>query len=336
MAYPQRDYQTLKSPVLQKLAATLPTTLLASRAENTTKTYEGELRRFKSWVSQFAELKYLPASPETVTLYLLSLIQGGKSSAVLLAANYAISWAHNLAGLSNPTAHITVKNVLEAGRRLNGKPVSKKSIITVDILAKIIAFCQDNADSLPAVRSATLCLLGFAGFLRYNELSNIRRCDVRFHSEYMTLFIEKSKTDIYRDGRSIVIAKTNTMLCPVTMLQKYLNIVSLSDDTCDDLIFRSLSYCKASGRHRLRQEQRPLSYSTVRTSIKNLLISVGEDPSRFGVHSLRSGGASAAANNGVTDRMFKRHGRWKSETAKDGYVKDSLESRLSVTLSLGL
>ena len=39
---------------------------------------------------------------------------------------------------------------------------------------------------------------------------------------------------------------------------------------------------------------------------------------------------------GVADRLFKRHGRWRSETAKDGYVKDALETRLSVTKQLGV
>ena len=39
-------------------------------------------------------------------------------------------------------------------------------------------------------------------------------------------------------------------------------------------------------------------------------------------------GATAAANAGVPDRLFKRHGRWASESAKDGYVQDSLSSRL--------
>jgi len=54
------------------------------------------------------------------------------------------------------------------------------------------------------------------------------------------------------------------------------------------------------------------------------------------VYSLRSGGATAAANAGVPDRLFKRHGRWRSESAKDGYVKDSVSSLLSVSRRLGL
>ena len=54
------------------------------------------------------------------------------------------------------------------------------------------------------------------------------------------------------------------------------------------------------------------------------------------MHSLRSGGASATANAGVPDKLFKRHGRWLSETAKDSYIKDKLDDRLSVSKNLGL
>ena len=43
-----------------------------------------------------------------------------------------------------------------------------------------------------------------------------------------------------------------------------------------------------------------------------------------------------AANNGVNDRIFQRHGRWKSAQAKDTYVDDNLEQRLQVSRSLGL
>ena len=64
--------------------------------------------------------------------------------------------------------------------------------------------------------------------------------------------------------------------------------------------------------------------------------SLGYQAGKFGIHSLRAGGASAAANADVPDRLFKRHGRWRSENAKDGYIEDSLEKRLLVTQCLGL
>ena len=61
---------------------------------------------------------------------------------------------------------------------------------------------------------------------------------------------------------------------------------------------------------------------------------IGADPSKFGLQSLRSGGATMAANSG--DRVFQRHGRWKSVQAKDIYVEDDLDQRLSVSKLLGL
>ena len=53
-------------------------------------------------------------------------------------------------------------------------------------------------------------------------------------------------------------------------------------------------------------------------------------------HSLRAGGASAAAENGVPDRLISKHGRWKSENARNGYIQDSVENRLSISKNLGL
>ena len=43
-----------------------------------------------------------------------------------------------------------------------------------------------------------------------------------------------------------------------------------------------------------------------------------------------------AANARVDERCLKRHGRWKTDSAKDGYIKDSVEMRLLVSISLGL
>ena len=49
----------------------------------------------------------------------------------------------------------------------------------------------------------------------------------------------------------------------------------------------------------------------------------------FGLHSFRSGGATAAANNGVKYRLFKRHGRWKSEKAR-WWLRERQSFRTSV------
>ena len=43
---------------------------------------------------------------------------------------------------------------------------------------------------------------------------------------------------------------------------------------------------------------------------------IGLNAKDLGLHSLRSGEASTAAKMGVKNRLFKRHGRWKSESVK--------------------
>ena len=57
----------------------------------------------------------------------------------------------------------------------------------------------------------------------------------------------------------------------------------------------------------------------------------------FGTHSLRESGATMAANaEGVLDRCLKRHGRWKTDLAKDGYIADLIEKGLNITKNLNL
>ena len=51
-----------------------------------------------------------------------------------------------------------------------------------------------------------------------------------------------------------------------------------------------------------------MSYSQAKELIKKELGKEGLDPTMFGIHSLRSGGATAAAVLGVPDRLFQRHG----------------------------
>ena len=40
--------------------------------------------------------------------------------------------------------------------------------------------------------------------------------------------------------------------------------------------------------------------------------------------------------NSIPERLLKIHGRWKSDSAKDMYVEESLENKLQVAKYLGL
>ena len=49
--------------------------------------------------------------------------------------------------------------------------------------------------------------------------------------------------------------------------------------------------------------------------VRKLLKSIGLKPELYGLHSMRSGGASLAAALGLLDRLVMRHGGWRSESS---------------------
>ena len=89
----------------------------------------------------------------------------------------------------------------------------------------------------------------------------------------------------------------------------------------DEFIFQKASYIKKLDSYTLRKGDH-LSYTRVREIVLEKLGKKGLNTSKLGLYSLRSGGATQAANSGVCDRLFKKHGRWKSESATDRYVKE--------------
>ena len=177
-----------------------------------------------------------------------------------------------------------------------------------------------------------ILVLSFMGFLRFSEVSNLKRSDFIIQNTHMSIFKEKSKTDIYREGRWLHLAKLNSNLCPLDLTKRYFVLAEI-DNQCDKYIFRGIENTKNG--QKLRKIDKPLSYTTVRGHVLELLANIGLDPKKLGLHSLRSG-ASAAANLGVNDRLFKKHGRRKSDKVKDSYVHEDVASKLSASRNLGL
>ena len=68
--------------------------------------------------------------------------------------------------------------------------------------------------------------------------------------------------------------------------------------------------------YKIRENSKAISYSTLRELFIEAFKPYVSDISRYGLHSLRSGGARAAASHGIPDRLLKRHGRWLSEAPR--------------------
>lgn len=127
----------------------------------------------------------------------------------------------------------------------------------------------------------------------------------------MSVFIQKSKTDIYRDNDRIGIARTGNKLCPVQKLENYLEWSCNPSDSGIHL-FRNLT--KSKDHFIFRKDNKPLSYTRMSELFIEAFSSFVPNIRSFGLHSIRAGGATEACNFGISDRLLRRHGRWKSET----------------------
>ena len=74
------------------------------------------------------------------------------------------------------------------------RPLKKKEPITKEMLEKLVADADKNG-TLSNIQLATACLLPFAGFLRFDELVQLRPCDIEIDGSMAKLKIRSSKTD---------------------------------------------------------------------------------------------------------------------------------------------
>ena len=328
------DLAKLKDPSLRHLASRLQSSVVASKAAGTTDAYRRAFLRWRNFARSKDEIQEFPAKTEHVALYLQHLMDTTRSHTAVDSAIYAIQWAHGLAGIPSPTDSPIICGLRQTAKRLSGtRVVNKKEPISADMIKSLVN--RSNLENLLDLRNLCIFLLAYTGFFRIEEAFHIKYGDICFHDNYVAINVDKSKTDQLRKGNEVVIAKgSNPDTCPVKILSTYLARIKQDPLEHDNYIFRPLR--KSRSGHKLVSVNKPLSYSTIRDHFKASFKDIVPDISRFGTHSLRAGGASAAANAGVNDRLFQRHGRWKTVSAMNGYVDDNLESRLTVSKMLGI
>ena len=164
------------------------------------------------------------------------MIQMGTSFPTLTQMCYGVRSAHKLTDYKDPLKAPLVRAIYDSAKRILSKPTTKKEPITPFHLKKLARKFGHKSATLSDLRLLSICTLGF-GFLRYSELTNIRRNDIIFHKKYIKVFIEKSKTDKFREGAWIFIAKTYNITCPVSILKRYLKRLKISPSS-EDYIFK--------------------------------------------------------------------------------------------------
>ncbi len=173
------------------------------------------------------------------------------SCSIVDEVHYGIKWVHQISGYADPCSSPIVLAVLEAARRLLSVPIKKKEPVTPEIMLSLFIKFGGVSATLSDLRLLTLCTLGYAGFLRFSELIGLRRCDFEFETSFMRMFIEHSKTDIYRDGAWVVIAATHKPTCPVTLSKRYFALAKFTSNSWE-YIFRALTFLPTKGAYKFR------------------------------------------------------------------------------------
>ena len=109
-----------------------------AKADNTRRAYDKGWAAFTAWADAHG-YQYMPASPQTVALYLGRLAADGKSVATISQARAAISHFHAAAGMEkgeNPARHSVVAEAMKGWR--NQAPAPRQTdALTAEALARV-------------------------------------------------------------------------------------------------------------------------------------------------------------------------------------------------------
>jgi site-specific recombinase XerD len=237
----------------------------------------------------------MPARPEVVELYLVTLAKSGAKVATIEQRRAAIGYLHRIAGQDNPCKTDNVIEAMKGIRRSKkDRPVPKEHL-SPDALAQIVATLPDD---LRGLRDRALLLIGLAGAFRRSELVavhvehvTIRRDDGR---DVMSIDVPESKTT--QEGEPLyktIPALPDKRVCPIAAYRAWMNAAGIQSGH----VFRPIDRwgnLRAGG----------MDGQEVARIVKRVAAAAGYTESelkRYAGHSLRSGYVTAATQAGAND-----------------------------------
>ncbi len=290
-------------------------------AANTRRAYGADWRDFVAWCDARGRGP-LPASAETVAVYLADLAAFRKTSTVARRLA-AISQAHSIAGFESPTVDVAVRQVMAGIRRRHGsRQQGKEPALTDDIRAMVARLDR----TLAGRRDRALILLGFAGAFRRAELVALDVSDLTFGREGMVVRVSRGKTDQEGSGREAGIPYgSHPDTCPVRAVQGWLAVAGIARGA----LFRPVD------RHGNLQPAR-LTAQSVALIVKRAAAAARLDPQQYAGHSLRSGLATSAAAAGVAERAIMDQTGHKSLPMVRRYIRRGSLFRENAAALVGL
>jgi site-specific recombinase XerD len=270
---------------LQKTFDTAIDYLRAQIAPATLRAYQSDFRIFCAWCDQH-QLEHVPATPQTLILFLASQASAGVATVTLERRMASIRYIHTLQGLASPTEHAQVKAALNGIRRTHGTQAQHQKEPVSDL--QILEMLRCTPDNLLGKRDRAILALGFAGAFRRSELAELCVADLKFDRHgHLTCRLRKSKMDQFGKGFEKPILN-GQQLKAVDLLKHWLAEAGIDSGP----VFRRIDWGGAA-------TEQALSGQWMGRVVKRYAGLIGLDVTEFGAHSLRSGFITAAGERDV-------------------------------------
>ena len=276
-----------------------------ARAASTLRAYASDLRDFERYCSSIGAA-LLPASPETLTLYLTDLADRVRI-ATIRRRLVAISRAHRDRGLDTPTTHSVVRAVVQGIANVKGSAPHRKTALTADLVRAVLL---ETAPGLRGIRDRAIVLLGFAAALRRSELAALNVEDLTFTAEGVVVHLRRSKTDQAGLGRDIAVPRVAiSSVDAVTALRRWFDEARIELGP----VFRAIA---TDG----RLQDHGIAGQDIARLIQRLTRRAGV-PGDFAAHSLRAGFVTSAATSGVPEVAIQDVTGHRSVAVLRGYYR---------------
>ena len=218
-----------------------------------------------------------PGDPFYVPIYLnhVPFISGAKGS--IITAFYGIRWAHHVIGFNSPTGNPFVQLVFEGCQRLCQIETTKKEPVTSGMIKTLVTKYGGENSTIPDLRFLLTCFLGFAGFLRIDELLDLKLEHIKIQENLLEIVIPKLKKDQHRERNVVYISRIKSECCPVKYLEAYLRKAKLdvSNDKESPFIWRIF---KTKSSHKI-SKTKGISYSRFKEIFESYISEITTTPS---------------------------------------------------------
>jgi integrase len=301
----------------------------SARQASTVQKYCYALRKYFSFSLLFNAEVVLPADSLSVAKYLAYMRHVGSAHSAFKLIIVSLKWLHSfIPGINKfncPLEDHFILRLRDSVSRNVPKKTNQKEPISGGIVAQMIKNLAEGA-SLLQIRNALMPAMAYSLLLRHDELCHLNCLYIVRAEKGFKIRIPSSKTDVFREGKTVFLAKQSEGFSVSNLFDRYLQVsgLSLGDN---HFLFTPIFNSKPVNEK--------LSYSSYLSIVKAQIASLGLNPAFFGTHSLRSGGASDLATK-VTEFELLLTGRWRDPRSLQSYVKVSEDRRFAISNKLSL